>query len=237
MKRFFNFFDEHSKTKLLVKLVADFLITLFSYLAVVVVLCFLNNKRILSLQWDIVIYTGLIISTIVVLTWNLVGKHRFLWRGTTNRELIRFIVSDIYLFSVLFVISKLLRYKSDISFVPGGTMLLSTILLSSIISMSLVRFVQYRRKNSSWKALIENRKRRIMIVGAGWAGTYAITAHKNGDKVGNPVVVVDDDPVKINRTLIGVPVVGNTNDIPKYVKHHCYHKSSRRTDVQAYKHL
>ena len=159
MKRFFNFFDEHSRTKLLVKLVADFLITLFSYLAVVVVLCFLNNKRILSLQWDIVIYTGLIISTIVVLTWNLVGKHRYLWRGTTNRELIRFIVSDIYLFSVLFVISKLLRYKSDISFVPGGTMLLSTILLSSIISMSLVRFVQYRRKNSSWKALIENRKR------------------------------------------------------------------------------
>ena len=218
MKRFFAFFDEHSRTKLFVKLVADFLITIFSYLAVVVILCFLNNKKILSLQWDVVIYTGLITSGMIVFTWNLVGKHRYLWRGTTNRELIRFIVSDIYLFSILFVISKLLRYKSQIAFVPGGTMLLSTILLSSIISMSLVRFIQYKRKNRSLKIMIENRKRHIMIVGAGWAGTFAITAYKNGDKIGKPVVVVDDDPAKINRSLIGVPVVGNTNDIPKYVK-------------------
>ena len=40
----------------------------------------------------------------------------------------------------------------------------------------------------------------------------------NGDRIGNPVVVVDDNESKAGHTLVGVPVRHGTENIPKYAQ-------------------
>ncbi len=55
----------------------------------------------------------------------------------------------------------------------------------------------------------------LLIVGAGAAGAWAITLCKSQAAYGNPVAVVDDDPVKRNSTIQGVPVRGTLEEIPQ----------------------
>lgn len=55
----------------------------------------------------------------------------------------------------------------------------------------------------------------LLIVGAGSAGAWAITLCKSQAAYGNPVAVVDDDPVKRNSTIQGVPVRGTLEEIPQ----------------------
>ena len=57
---------------------------------------------------------------------------------------------------------------------------------------------------------------RVMIVGAGQAGSVVIREMKQSDfaKSLKPVCFVDDDPRKIGQSVLGVPVRGSVGDIP-----------------------
>lgn len=58
--------------------------------------------------------------------------------------------------------------------------------------------------------------KRTLIVGAGDAGHKVLAEMKTGDgSPYQPVAIVDDDEVKKNRRLMGVPVIGKIEDIPK----------------------
>lgn len=60
---------------------------------------------------------------------------------------------------------------------------------------------------------------RIMIIGAGSAGQMIVKELINSDKLSTKVCcIIDDNPNKKNRTLEGIPIVGNRNDIPKMVE-------------------
>ena len=58
--------------------------------------------------------------------------------------------------------------------------------------------------------------RRVMVVGAGWAGANVIHEMQNG-RYENcvPIVAVDDDPARAGAKLKGVPVVSGTGNILK----------------------
>jgi FlaA1/EpsC-like NDP-sugar epimerase len=58
----------------------------------------------------------------------------------------------------------------------------------------------------------------VMIVGAGFAGSYSLTyLRRNGMKT-QPMLFVDDDEAKQNLRIQNVPVRGKTADIPRLVK-------------------
>jgi FlaA1/EpsC-like NDP-sugar epimerase len=62
-------------------------------------------------------------------------------------------------------------------------------------------------------------KKRVLIVGAGDAGAMIIKEllrHRTLNS--QPVAVIDDDPMKYGKTINGVPVVGNRNEIYSTVK-------------------
>lgn len=64
-----------------------------------------------------------------------------------------------------------------------------------------------------------NDYKRILIVGAGAAGAMVIKELRNHcTLISQPVVIVDDDPKKQGKSINGVPVVGNRNDIEKVCK-------------------
>jgi len=59
----------------------------------------------------------------------------------------------------------------------------------------------------------------VMLIGAGDAGRALATEFTNSEYIrDNLVCVIDDNPVKRNKRLCGVPIVGNRNDIPEMVK-------------------
>ena len=58
----------------------------------------------------------------------------------------------------------------------------------------------------------------VMIVGAGEAGAYAVNiCNKNPERMGKPVILVDDARNKQGLRIQNVPVRGTTKDIPKLV--------------------
>lgn len=62
-------------------------------------------------------------------------------------------------------------------------------------------------------------KRRIVIIGAGDAGAAFCAQVKSTPEFRlDPVAILDDDPSKIGQSLIGVPVVGNIDNIPQVVE-------------------
>lgn len=60
---------------------------------------------------------------------------------------------------------------------------------------------------------------RILILGAGVAGSSLVHEfQQNGYRFGNPVVLVDDDPEKIGRTINGTPIEGGCDRLTQIAK-------------------
>ena len=67
--------------------------------------------------------------------------------------------------------------------------------------------------------------RNIMIIGAGDAGRAIANELVNSSYVRDHVVcVIDDNPVKLNKRLCGVPIVGDRHSIPEMVERYKIHK-------------
>lgn len=63
------------------------------------------------------------------------------------------------------------------------------------------------------------KKKRVMVVGAGKSGATLIAEMQSSDKTDFvPVCAIDDDPEKIGKSVCGVKVVGATYKIKKYAK-------------------
>jgi FlaA1/EpsC-like NDP-sugar epimerase len=61
--------------------------------------------------------------------------------------------------------------------------------------------------------------KKVMVVGVGDAGAMIIRSMTHDPKKrGMPVVLIDDDPTKINMQLLGIPIAGNRHDIPRLTK-------------------
>ena len=68
-------------------------------------------------------------------------------------------------------------------------------------------------------------RERIMIVGAGEAGRMLLHEYKASAYLNGVVIcLVDDNPSKRHRILDGVPIVGNSNDIPSLVSEYTIDK-------------
>ena len=73
-------------------------------------------------------------------------------------------------------------------------------------------FFYYFRKRNDTES--DKSALRMMIVGGGDAGSMLIKEIRSSGKINlRPVCVIDDDPDKIGRRILNVPVVGNTASI------------------------
>jgi FlaA1/EpsC-like NDP-sugar epimerase len=63
--------------------------------------------------------------------------------------------------------------------------------------------------------------RRALVVGAGGGGTLVVREMRDNPQLDmEPVVFVDDDPIKIGTYIEGLPVLGTCAQIPELVKRH-----------------
>ena len=99
--------------------------------------------------------------------------------------------------------------------VPFIEALLSIVLLGGT-RISARWFFESVQRNESRK---QGRPRRVLIVGAGEAGTMLAREILHHPETGMvPVGFLDDDPYKAHERIMGVPVVGTIEDLPKAVK-------------------
>ncbi|MEG4816459.1 polysaccharide biosynthesis protein [Microcoleus sp. K5-D4] len=95
-------------------------------------------------------------------------------------------------------------------------------LLDAIISFLLVGAIRFsipaleRWNQKPWKV---QQRDRVLIVGAGSAGTSLMQTMQRSPEVGlDPIAFIDDDPKKISKQIGRLTVVGNRCNIPEVVR-------------------
>ena len=149
------------------------------------------------------------------------GMYRTMWQYAS--------ASDVLRISVAALIAALLTYAFSLAgnaFVrPDNLFRLHRMvyLLHWLFSLALVggsrllyRMIVTRERLSLLKASSKDEMRRVMVVGAGWAGANVVHEIQRGS-YGNcaPVVVVDDDRIRTGSQLSGVPVERGSGNILK----------------------
>ncbi|NJS09008.1 MAG: polysaccharide biosynthesis protein [Microcoleus sp. CSU_2_2] len=87
-------------------------------------------------------------------------------------------------------------------------------LLVAAIRFSIPALERWNQK--SWKV---QRRERVLIVGAGSAGTSLMQTMQRSPEVGlDPIAFIDDDPKKITKQIRRLTIVGNRYSIPEVVR-------------------
>lgn len=96
------------------------------------------------------------------------------------------------------------------------------LLTSSVLAVRILYRFYRARQQLRRNEMRQKGKRpiRVMVVGAGEAGTQIIVELKTTQSLRIPVCAVDDNPLILNYKNNGVPVLGNRNDIVDLAEQH-----------------
>ena len=167
-----------------------------------------HNRALLyeNLPWIVAVYIVCFLAG---------GLYSVLWKYAGERDLMRL--------AGMMAVPTVVVYCGEPPFYPR-----CAVQLRQLYGLGAHLFV-HRRQPPSWRLFLNHPlgekdaqscpprtpTARVMIVGAGEAGAWAINVCKSNKEYGHAVVAVDDDPAKLNQTIHGVPVKGTLEDIPE----------------------
>ena len=146
----------------------------------------------------------------------LFGLHRQAWSRVGVRDLVRLALGVGVGGGVLLALALVLN-NNNLLPVPRSVPLISSAL--AFLAMGGVRLgVRLYREARKGRG-VGNPRRRVLIVGAGEAGTMVAREMLRHPEAGlYPVGFLDDDPNKRGQTIVGVPVVGAIDHLPRAAK-------------------
>lgn len=136
--------------------------------------------------------------------WNYASIDEFLWAIAAN------LVAGISIYFLFNELSVFQDFRVNIVAV-----------IFSIVSTTGIRlsFRIFRRGVKSIPYVSKSQYERLMIVGAGEAGNMIIREIRTNESVKfKPIVFIDDDNFKLGKSVFGIKVEGNRNDIERIVK-------------------
>lgn len=157
----------------------------------------------------------LVLGAALLAIYRLLGVHTSVWRFAGADEIIRCTIAAIllngfWMFLDRVVYTMILHIDAVLPFYTYLVSAICTILLLNA-SRLCIKFYKYLQARSP---LTRHGKKRVMIVGAGFMGSFIIQElQHNMLALGVPVVAVDDDPEKIGRKINAVKIKGNCGDI------------------------
>ena len=179
-----------------------------------------------SLSWvlisgraDMAAYFSLLISSCFLfvacfaIIYAATGMYDSLWRYAEIVEIFRCCMSSVVATVIFIIMTQLLFQERRF---PHSVYGLSAIIATTLTLYTRLVYRMYRnfRINKSGK-----KRRRVLVVGAGdAASTLLHEINKNPTKEMNVICVVDDDKNKVGRNLLGVHIMGTTEDIPTLVQ-------------------
>lgn len=147
------------------------------------------------------------ITLIKLLIFSFFNMYKSSWRYASIEELANVVASTtVSNFAVLTYM-----YLMDM-FLPRSIYIIATLL--DMLFIGGIRFSYRSFKTFEYNIKRFDDQKRIMLVGAGAAGAMVIREFKNHPKLNSrPIVIIDDDPNKLEQVIKGIPVVGNRFDI------------------------
>jgi FlaA1/EpsC-like NDP-sugar epimerase len=146
------------------------------------------------------------------------GLYRRVWVYASVQELKLITIAVTFASVILFVLITLVQFFHVFDEFSRGAVVIDWLL--SLVCVGGIRF--------SFRILAENRassrsesarNRRILVVGAGSAGSLVVKEMQKNPLGGlYPVCFVDDDPSKQKNEIHGVPVAGKLDDIPRIIE-------------------
>ncbi len=162
------------------------------------------------------------ISALFIFFYLIMGKYRSLWRYSGIDEMVLCFISSVIFFGSLLIVSYIsIPLNFSIRFYEFPK---SVLVIGAMLSFMSTGFVQiayrlFRRVVTAYSANRNPNCRRLMVVGAGAAGSALIAMKRDGkNNCAFPVVVVDDDKSKEFNRLHGVIIRYGHQNIPELVK-------------------
>ncbi len=177
-------------------------------------------------QWVMVRFMRLwpVMTALCLGSFTVMGMYKRLWQYAGMNEAIRIGLGTLMGVGLTYLYSLATIYVNggnrDLSaMMPRTTyvIMFMTLAVGTVLSRFSVRIVnQMGVKN---RAIDKERRKRVMVVGAGWAGAQTIRQlNARGFREGIPVVVVDDDPAKAGTRIGSVPIQFGVVNIPEYAE-------------------
>ena len=182
------------------------LITLAYYFSYVLFFGDFENTR----AWGLFLKTLPLLIVLKLGAFLLMGVYRGIWRYTSLKDFVTF-AKGVVLGSVLSVMAILLLYRfqefSRAVFVVDGMLLLSG-LVASRMAFRLLRQMIPAPMSSS--------RSKVLIYGAGDGGEMVLRELENNPEWDlKPVGFFDDDPLKKDKVIHGLPVFGGNGSLPE----------------------
>ena len=178
---------------------------------------YLGTWALISGRESLTEYRSLLFSSCVlfvlcfVTVYELMGLYDSLWNYAELYEFFRCALASVVAIGAFLVITLFIYRERRVP--------ISVYIMSSLFSASLTLYTRltYRMiRNTTVRKGDE--KRRVMLIGAGnAASTLMHELFRDPDNNYNVICAVDDDPNKQGRTMMGVKIMGTTNDIPALV--------------------
>lgn len=174
--------------------------------------------------FDVYIDNAIAITMIKIAIFAVFGLYNSLWKYAGTEEVIKVILAATGAMAAVFLYLSVTQeviprgiqgicFFMDIIFIGGSRLSYRTI---RNFSRSGYLFPVLRRVNST--GMTSSRITRVLIIGAGDAGASMIKEIGRNPGAGKKVVaVIDDDPEKIGKRIVGKKIVGNRREIGKAV--------------------
>ncbi|MEG1049252.1 MAG: nucleoside-diphosphate sugar epimerase/dehydratase [Oscillospiraceae bacterium] len=168
---------------------------------------------------DMEVYFSLLVSSCFLfvacfaIVYVATGMYDSLWRYAEVVEFFKCCISSAIAI-IAFVIMTQIVFQEK-------RMPLSVYGLSAMFATTFTLYMRltYRMYRNTKIAQLGKKRRRVLVVGAGdAASTLLHEINKNPVKEMNIICVVDDDKEKVGRSIMGVNVLGTTEDIPSLVQ-------------------
>lgn len=150
-----------------------------------------------------------------LIVYAFMGMYDSLWRYAEIVEFFRFCVASFFAIIAFVGVSQVIFTERRI---PFAVYLMSAMFATVFTLVARLTYRMYR--NTKIKSGTKKR-RRVMLVGAGdAASTLLHEINKNPSDEMNIICVVDDNKQKVGRSILGIEIMGTTEDIPQLV-HQC----------------
>lgn len=153
---------------------------------------------------NVIIYTAVVIGTFYIF-----NAYKSLWRYASIEEMIAMVGASITAMVVIFA-----GFDRHMPNLPNGFYVINA--LGLMFFSGGARFAYRAIRRIRQRIFFKHAKTRVLIVGAGKAGfmvTRELFMNPEMDKLA--VGIIDDDPEKHGRKMLGVPVLGGREDIAR----------------------
>lgn len=176
-----------------------------------------------ALRFDFVIpkiFKVQLLNTIPIAIFNILifniifGLYNIVWKYASLEVISKVIFSSFIGSVVIFFISKLLNLNFKHYFIVSRSIYLIFSFINVFFIGGFRLLLRIIGSGTLKKTFNRNSSRRVMVIGAGWAGVSTIRdikAGRHGDS--SVLLIVDDNQDRIGTSIQGIPVVGDTSKI------------------------